>query len=45
MTLQPGDVLMLGVAHGAPQARAGQHFAVEADGLGRLEGRLVAEAA
>lgn len=43
MTLRPGDVLMLGVAAGAPQARAGQRFAIEAEGIGRLEGRLVAE--
>ena len=43
MTLSPGDILLLGVAAGTPQARAGQHFAVEADCLGRLEGRLIAE--
>jgi 5-oxopent-3-ene-1,2,5-tricarboxylate decarboxylase/2-hydroxyhepta-2,4-diene-1,7-dioate isomerase len=43
MTLQPGDVLLLGVAAGAPQARAGQQFAIEAEGLGRLQGQLVAE--
>jgi 5-oxopent-3-ene-1,2,5-tricarboxylate decarboxylase/2-hydroxyhepta-2,4-diene-1,7-dioate isomerase len=24
MTLNPGDLLMLGVAHGAPRVRAGQ---------------------
>ena len=44
MTLHPGDILLLGVAHGAPLARAGQAFDVRADGLGRLSGRLVAEA-
>jgi 5-oxopent-3-ene-1,2,5-tricarboxylate decarboxylase/2-hydroxyhepta-2,4-diene-1,7-dioate isomerase len=43
MTLAPGDVLLLGVAAGAPRARAGQHVAIEIDGLGRLENRLVAE--
>ena len=43
MTLRPGDVLMLGVAAGAPRAHAGQRFAIEADGLGRLEGVLVSE--
>ena len=43
MTLRHGDVLLLGVAAGAPRARAGQRFAVEAAGIGRLEGRLVAE--
>lgn len=45
ITLNPGDVLMLGVAAGAPRARAGQRFAVVADGIGRLEGRLVEEGA
>jgi 5-oxopent-3-ene-1,2,5-tricarboxylate decarboxylase / 2-hydroxyhepta-2,4-diene-1,7-dioate isomerase len=43
MTLQPGDLLLLGVAAGAPQARAGQQFAIEAEGLGRLQGHLVAQ--
>ncbi|MEQ1803737.1 MAG: fumarylacetoacetate hydrolase family protein [Burkholderiaceae bacterium] len=37
MTFQAGDVLLLGVAHGAPRARAGQRAAVEIDGLGRLD--------
>ena len=45
MTLSPGDVLMLGVAAGAPIVRAGQHVAVEIDGIGRLETRLLLEAA
>ena len=44
MTLHPGDVLMLGVAAGAPHARAGQRFAVACEGIGRLEAALVAEA-
>jgi 5-oxopent-3-ene-1,2,5-tricarboxylate decarboxylase / 2-hydroxyhepta-2,4-diene-1,7-dioate isomerase len=44
MTLQPGDVLMTGVPHGAPRVRAGQTVAIEVDGLGRLENRFVAEA-
>jgi len=43
MTLQPGDVLMLGVSHGAPLAAAGQTVVVEIDGLGRLTTPLVAE--
>lgn len=43
MTLQPGDVLMLGVKAGAPRLRAGQRYSIEAEGLGRLQGRLVAE--
>ncbi len=45
MTLSPGDVLMLGVAAGAPLARAGQTVVIEIDGLGRLTTPLVAEAA
>jgi len=44
MTLDPGDVLLLGVAAGAPRARAGQSVAIEIEGLGRLENRLVQEA-
>ncbi len=40
MTLRPGDVLMLGLAAGAPQVRSGQRFALSATGLGTLEGRL-----
>lgn len=43
MTLHAGDVLMLGMSAGAPQGRAGESFAIECDGLGRLHGRLVAE--
>lgn len=43
MTLSPGDVLLLGVSNGAPRVRAGQHVAIEIDGLGRLENRFVAE--
>jgi 5-oxopent-3-ene-1,2,5-tricarboxylate decarboxylase / 2-hydroxyhepta-2,4-diene-1,7-dioate isomerase len=42
MTLRAGDVLLLGVAHGAPRARAGQSAAIEIDGLGRLEMSFVA---
>lgn len=45
MTLHAGDVLMLGVSAGAPQGGAGETFSIECDGLGRLHGRLVAEAA
>jgi 5-oxopent-3-ene-1,2,5-tricarboxylate decarboxylase/2-hydroxyhepta-2,4-diene-1,7-dioate isomerase len=41
MTLSPGDVLAAGVAWPAPLAGAGQGVAVEIDGLGRLENRLV----
>ena len=45
MTLAPGDVLMLGVAAGAPRARAGQRVSIAIDGLGRLDNPLVAEGA
>ena len=46
MTLRAGDVLLLGVAAGAPHTRAGQRFVIESDvpELGRLEGSLVSEA-
>lgn len=43
MTLSPGDVLMLGVAAGAPRARAGQRVSIQVGGLGRLDNLLVAE--
>jgi 5-oxopent-3-ene-1,2,5-tricarboxylate decarboxylase / 2-hydroxyhepta-2,4-diene-1,7-dioate isomerase len=43
MTLSPGDVLCLGVAAGAPRARAGQHVSILVSGLGRLSNPLVAE--
>lgn len=45
MTLHAGDVLLLGVAAGAPRAHAGQTVSIAIDGVGRLETRLVAEAA
>ena len=44
MTLQAGDLLLVGVPAGAPRVRAGQSVAVEIDGLGRLENAVVAEA-
>ena len=43
MTLSPGDVLLLGVAAGAPRARAGQRVEVGIEGLGALRFTLVAE--
>jgi 5-oxopent-3-ene-1,2,5-tricarboxylate decarboxylase / 2-hydroxyhepta-2,4-diene-1,7-dioate isomerase len=43
MTLQPGDVLMLGAAAGAPRARPGQRVAITIEGLGTLRNALVAE--
>jgi 5-oxopent-3-ene-1,2,5-tricarboxylate decarboxylase / 2-hydroxyhepta-2,4-diene-1,7-dioate isomerase len=42
MTLFAGDVLMVGVAAGAPRARAGQTVAITIHGVGRLENELVA---
>jgi 5-oxopent-3-ene-1,2,5-tricarboxylate decarboxylase / 2-hydroxyhepta-2,4-diene-1,7-dioate isomerase len=43
MTLQPGDILTLGAAAGAPHARVGQRVSIAIHGLGRLENRVVAE--
>ena len=43
MTLAPGDVLSVGVAAGAPRARAGQRLSISIDGLGTLANPLVAE--
>jgi 5-oxopent-3-ene-1,2,5-tricarboxylate decarboxylase/2-hydroxyhepta-2,4-diene-1,7-dioate isomerase len=42
MTLSPGDLLLLGVPHGAPVAHAGQSVAVAIDGLERVEATLAA---
>ncbi len=44
MTFYSGDVLLLGVAPGAPRARAGQSAAIEIDGLGCLEMSFAADA-
>lgn len=44
MTLRPGDVLLLGRAHGVPLAHAGQAVDITIAGLGTLHCRLVAEA-
>jgi 5-oxopent-3-ene-1,2,5-tricarboxylate decarboxylase/2-hydroxyhepta-2,4-diene-1,7-dioate isomerase len=41
MTLYPGDVLTVGVATGAPRARAGQTVKVTIHGVGQLENSLV----
>ena len=43
MTLQPGDILLLGTAHGAPTLRPGQSFEIHAAGFDPLSGRLVAQ--
>lgn len=45
MTLAPGDVLMLGVSHGAPRVAAGRAVTVAIDGVGSLGFTLNAEAA
>lgn len=45
MTLHPGDILMLGIAAGAPQSRAGDAFAIESAAIGQLDGHVIAEAA
>ncbi len=43
MTLNEGDVLMVGVPENRPLARVGDRVAVEVEGVGRLENPLVAE--
>lgn len=45
LTLAAGDVVLLGVAAGAPLARAGQQFRVQIEGLGCVEGTLALEEA
>jgi len=45
MTLQPGDVLLLGISADAPLACAGQRMTVTIAGVGTLHNTLVAEAA
>ena len=44
MTLVEGDVLLAGLPHGLPLARAGDTVAVEVDRVGRLENQLRAQA-
>ncbi len=43
MTLRSGDILMLGIRHGAPTVAPGQEFSIAAQGLGRLDGRIIAD--
>lgn len=43
MTLQPGDLLLLGESHGAPIAHAGDAVAVTIEGIGTLTFDLVCE--
>lgn len=45
MTLQPGDVLLLGRSQGAPLVRAGQAVEITITGLGMLRCTLAAEVA
>lgn len=42
MTLQPGDVLMMGVSADAPEAKAGQRVEIEIETVGRLHNTFVA---
>jgi 5-oxopent-3-ene-1,2,5-tricarboxylate decarboxylase/2-hydroxyhepta-2,4-diene-1,7-dioate isomerase len=42
MTLVPGDVLLVGVAAGAPRARAGERVTITIDEVGTLQTPLVA---
>ncbi len=43
MTLLPGDVLMLGVAAGAPRVRAGQQSRIVIEGIGELVNHFSSE--
>jgi 5-oxopent-3-ene-1,2,5-tricarboxylate decarboxylase / 2-hydroxyhepta-2,4-diene-1,7-dioate isomerase len=43
MTLQPGDVLLLGASAGSPRAHAGQQVSITIAGVGTLGFTLVAE--
>ncbi|MEJ7932426.1 fumarylacetoacetate hydrolase family protein [Ramlibacter sp. AN1015] len=45
MTLEAGDVLLMGVPENAPRARAGDRVAVEIEGVGRVENTLRAQGA
>jgi 5-oxopent-3-ene-1,2,5-tricarboxylate decarboxylase/2-hydroxyhepta-2,4-diene-1,7-dioate isomerase len=45
MTLEAGDVLLVGVPHNVPRARAGDRVAVEIDGVGRVENAIRAQGA
>ena len=44
MTLEPGDLLLLGVSHGAPRVKAGQTSRIEITGLTPLLNHFVDEA-
>jgi 5-oxopent-3-ene-1,2,5-tricarboxylate decarboxylase / 2-hydroxyhepta-2,4-diene-1,7-dioate isomerase len=43
MTLEPGDILLVGVPENVPLARAGDRVAVEIEGVGRVENPIRAE--
>lgn len=43
MTLEAGDVLLVGVPHDVPRARAGDRVAVDIAGVGRVENTLRAQ--
>jgi 5-oxopent-3-ene-1,2,5-tricarboxylate decarboxylase/2-hydroxyhepta-2,4-diene-1,7-dioate isomerase len=43
MTLNPGDILSIGVAEHAPLAHAGQRVTITIEGVGQLDNVLVAE--
>jgi 5-oxopent-3-ene-1,2,5-tricarboxylate decarboxylase / 2-hydroxyhepta-2,4-diene-1,7-dioate isomerase len=44
MTLNPGDILSIGVSAHAPLAHAGQHVTITIEGVGQLDTVLAAEA-
>ncbi len=43
MTLNRGDVLLVGVPEGAPRVEAGDRLRIEIDQVGRLENTVVSE--
>jgi 5-oxopent-3-ene-1,2,5-tricarboxylate decarboxylase/2-hydroxyhepta-2,4-diene-1,7-dioate isomerase len=43
LTLQPGDIVLIGEPHDAPLAHAGDRVRIEMDGLPALENQVVAE--
>jgi 5-oxopent-3-ene-1,2,5-tricarboxylate decarboxylase/2-hydroxyhepta-2,4-diene-1,7-dioate isomerase len=43
MTLHPGDIVLTGLTHQPPLARAGQTVSITFDGIGRIENTLMAE--
>ena len=43
LTLQPGDILLIGEPADSPLARAGDRVRVELDGLAAIENEVVAE--